>query len=570
MTKRMTKSVSVLMLTAMLAACGKASNSGASGSASLEGLPEPGDFSDKVELTLSGSFTRGKIEDDNWVQKQLEEKFNVKINNVKIDTWNKSESSLLVASNDLPDTFSFTGASRTPNDYYNDGVTRTIPREMIEKYAPNYAKMLDTVDGGLGWKLNQSPENPDEYTGLVSYAGNTEGLLWSGTLRLDWLEKLGYKIPEDAKPIGDSNGFERIYRTDKSYTIDEIEKILIDFVEKDPDGNGKKDTYGILPSNDNMNWGVTLLGAYGVGMGYNMMEDGELKTSVISNAYRQFLKKMADWNQKGLIDPEWPTLDTKATWEKYKEGKVGYSVAQRAYIAQEPWTEGRAPHNILGNDPNAKLLVINYEVGPEGKAGHVGYTPVTLLSGNEMLISAKVTDEQLARYLQLFDTIDYNPEEGLFTRYGTVGKDSDWAGKEGDSTIIMKEGVDLYEGQLGLWAYNQRTYYGKYATFLTMPKTLELMDQFYNKPENVEKYIIRPYRWDLFGETRDAELKESYGAQLDTIVSEFRINALTGKVDVDKEWDNYVKQYLSSGGEEVLKELEKAPKVSDILKEKSE
>lgn len=565
MAKRFMKSVSVLMLAAMLAACGKTSDKGAGGSTSTAGLPEPGDFSEKVELTLSGGFTRGNVVDGNWVQKQLEEKFNVKINNVKTDTWNHSEAALLIASDDLPDTFSFTGTALKPNDYYNDGVTRTIPRDMIEKYAPNYAKMLDEVDGGLGWKLNRSPENPDEYTGLASYMGNTEGLLWSGTLRLDWLEKLGYEIPKDAKPIGDKDGFERIYRTDKNYTLEELEKIFIDFVEKDPDGNGKKDTYAILPTNDNMNWGITLLGAYGVPNNYNMMEDGKLKPSAISNAYRDFLKKMASWNEKGLIDPEWPTLDSKAAWEKYKEGKVGYSIAQRSYVAQEPWTEGRAPHNVLGNDPNAKLLVINYEVGPEGKAGHTTFSPVTLMAGNEMLISADVTDEQLARYLQIFDMINYDPEAGLFSRYGTPGKDSDWAGEEGNSTLVMKEGVEATEGDLGLWAYSQRTYYGKNVTYLTMPKTLELMEEYYNIPENVEKYLLRPYRYDLFGETKELELKANYGAQLDTIVAEFRINALTGKIDIDKEWDNYVKQYLASGGEEILKEQEKAPIVSDIL-----
>ena len=61
-------------------------------------------------------------------------------------------------------------------------------------------------------------------------------------------------------------------------------------------------------------------------------------------------------------------------------------------------------------------------------------------------------------------------------------------------------------------------------------------------------------------------MNKRYSGQLNTIVDEFRMKAIVGEVDIDKEWDKYVENYMKNGGKETLEELEKAPKVSDLLK----
>ncbi len=57
---------------------------------------------------------------------------------------------------------------------------------------------------------------------------------------------------------------------------------------------------------------------------------------------------------------------------------------------------------------------------------------------------------------------------------------------------------------------------------------------------------------------------ERYGAQLTTIVDEFRMKAIVGEADIDKEWDNYVQNWLNNGGKEKLEELEKAKTVEEL------
>lgn len=557
-----------LTLTAglLLAACGDGGGaSGETGEVDIDSLPEPGDFSETIDLHLSGSFTQGNIEDGNWVQERLEEKFNVNIENTKIDTWNNDETSIMVASGDVPDVFSFTAGGSTPIEFYEDGLTRTIPREMIEEYAPLYAATLDEVDNGLGWEMNQHPDNEDEYLSFIGVQNHSDGILWAPTLRLDWMENLGLEIPEDAEPLGDSDGFERIYRTDQSLTLEELEEILHAFTYDDPNGTGSNDTYGLLPYHSDLNWATTLFGAHGVAPGYNLEENGELVAGVISEGYKDTLKVLADWYEKGLIDPEWTTLTAQTAWEKFSTGSAGYFIGQRTYLAQEAWTQGRAPHNVIQSDPNAKLIAFAPELGPDGQRGQPTWLPVTLL-GDAMFVSADVTDEQLARYLQMFDFLNHD-DEGIWTVYGEPGEHSEWQGEEGNSTLITKPEYPREEGDMGFWAYNFRTYPGKRVVWLSDTKTMQLMDDFFNHPDVVEEMAIRPHRHDLFNETNQQEVNSRYGAQLATIQDEFRMGAITGEVDIDAEWDNYVETWRNNGGNELLEEMEKAPLVSDLLGE---
>src|SRR4051812_19379409 len=109
--KKKLKALSLAAVSSVLIFTGACSNKEASKEVEkvdTAGLPEAGDFSKELELNLSGSVTRGKVEDGNYVQKRLEEQFNIKIVNTKADTWNTDQVNLMVASGDLPDTFAFT------------------------------------------------------------------------------------------------------------------------------------------------------------------------------------------------------------------------------------------------------------------------------------------------------------------------------------------------------------------------------------------------------------------------------------------------------------------------------
>ncbi|WP_409345421.1 ABC transporter substrate-binding protein [Paenibacillus sp. MBLB4367] len=523
-------------------------------------------YAKKLEIKFTGSWTKGKTEDGSWVQKKLEDMFNVKIINTKVDTWNKDQVALLIASGDLPDTFAFTANSKTPREMYETGMTRTIPKDMIVKYAPKYAKMLD--ENPPGWQINLASGKTDEYVALTGHQTHTEGLLWTPTFRLDWLEKLGIKPPGEIKAVGPSGGRERIYFTDKAYTLEEIEKILMAFTFNDPDGNGKNDTYGLSPYNNAYDtWSATLMGAFGIGSGYSLLEDNKLIMAETSKAYKDYLKLLAKWYKMGVIDPEWTTLNDKKSWEKYATGKIGYYSAQRAYIALDDWAKERAPQNLVQKDQTVKLLATAPEIGPNGQQGHKSYRPVNLL-GDAFYINKNVSDEELIRILQMFDYINFDEEGARWTKYGEIGTHSVWEGTPDKSALKVKEGFTAEEGSTGFYAYSFRSYDKKQLQYFTSEYTMNLIRDFFAKPDVMKKMEIRPYKYDLLDQTKGSDVQKKYGTQLSTIVEEFRMKAIVGQLDIDKEWDGYVKKWTDAGGAQLLQELDKAPKVEDLLKMK--
>ncbi|MCM3112148.1 ABC transporter substrate-binding protein [Lederbergia lenta] len=526
-------------------------------------LPKAGDFSKELTLNLSGSVTRGKVEDDNYVQKRLEEQFNIKIKNTKLDTWNAEQVNLMVASGDLPDTFAFTAGGQTAQEMYDSGLTRTIPKEMLEKYAPLYMKMLEENPPGPILNLKQGTE--DQYLQLIGQYAHVYGLPWGPTLRLDWLENLGIEPPGEIKQVGPSGGREKIFFTEEAYTLEELEEILIAFTFDDPDGNGKNDTYGISPANNNLNWAQSLMGAYGLGSGYNFLENGKLVKAEISEKYKEFLKQMAKWYDMGLVDPEFTTIDENTSWEKYKQGKIGYYIAQPSYLAMDDWAKGRAPQNIVENpDSTAKILATGPEIGPDGEQGVKAYLPVVDLA-DAFYVSKHVTDEELARILQIFDYINFD-NDARWTLFGEVGVHSDWEGEPEKSALKVRPEYAEQEGNSGFWAYNFRTYDKERVQWINSEYTLKLKDEFYAREDIQEKMLIRPYKWDMLNETNLRDIENRYSGQMNTIVEEFRMKAIVGEVDIDKEWDKYVENYMNNGGKQTLEELEKAPKVSELLK----
>ena len=75
---------------------------------------------------------------------------------------------------------------------------------------------------------------------------------------------------------------------------------------------------------------------------------------------------------------------------------------------------------------------------------------------------------------------------------------------------------------------------------------------------------MRPYKWDFFNDTNLVEVNQRVGETLGTMFNEYFLRALTGEIDVDDTWDDYVERWHENGGDDVLAELAKAPIVSEL------
>ncbi|MBO0796272.1 MAG: extracellular solute-binding protein, partial [Ktedonobacteraceae bacterium] len=125
-------------------------------------------------------------------------------------------------------------------------------------------------------------------------------------IRKDWLDKLGLQPPK---------------------TLDELLAVARAFTTRDPDGNGKNDTYGFgtlieegigLGSRFNF-----IYGAYGISDVWDHSTSDKITLSVRKPGYlaaTQFIRKMVE---EKVIDPDWTTLNKDEFRARWKQGKYG-------------------------------------------------------------------------------------------------------------------------------------------------------------------------------------------------------------------------------------------------------
>ncbi len=210
-----------------------------------------------------------------------------------------------------------------PNAEYGDKSNVTlasdnIPDVMVaNEKGPSFVK---AAEAGAFWDLtgkldkypNLKPANEQTAKNTMTN-GKTYGiyrvrpLLRSGiVIRKDWLAKLGLKEPQ---------------------TVEDLYTIAKAFTEQDPDGNGKKDTYGlIIPK-----WP----GNYASASPYDVVEtwfgapngwgerDGKLVPGFDTPEFLEANRWLRKWVTEGLVNPDFATLDS-ANWnDPFVQGKGG-------------------------------------------------------------------------------------------------------------------------------------------------------------------------------------------------------------------------------------------------------
>jgi hypothetical protein len=108
-------------------------------------------------------------------------------------------------------------------------------------------------------------------------------------------------------------------------------------------------------------------------------------------------------------------------------------------------------------------------------------------------------------------------------------------------------------------------YLKPFIKFLYSAKYVEHLNNYLLTPKG-DAIAMRTYKQDVFNETGYADLRIKYGETLDTMTNEFEARAVTGEIDIDAEWDNYVKNWLASGGHEILQAVDNAPIIEELLK----
>ena len=157
---------------------------------------------------------------------------------------------------------------------------------------------------------------------------NTVGdQLWELWIRKDWLDALGLKEPK---------------------TMDEFWAMCEAFTTKDPDGNGKQDTYALYMDKDllGMDALMAAYGAYTMDHYYVKQEDGSYIAGCIDEKAEEPLRQLAHLYEIGGIDPEFAVKDNTSAESLIAEGKVGVYVGHFF----SPGTLKNCYENVEGSD----------------------------------------------------------------------------------------------------------------------------------------------------------------------------------------------------------------------------
>ncbi|UKS27650.1 extracellular solute-binding protein [Paenibacillus sp. HWE-109] len=245
----------------------------------------------------------------------------------------------------LPDVL-YTGGSLL-EELIDSGKIQTID-EAYEKYASPRLKNLYEKNPAVWATAKRNGKViglPDVSNGVVG-----ENIMW---IRQDWLDKLQMKAPTN---------------------IEEFEKLLDAFTNQDPDGNGKKDTFGMAfgantgyhkPTNNYM---TNTEFIFGQDQPYMWLKgpDGQLQYGANRPTVKAGLAKLNQWFSKGYFNPDFGTMDAAKAMADFTSGKAGIAIAAGWAGA---WPIGTAVSEAKSK--NQTLNVKPYPI-PSGITGEVG------------------------------------------------------------------------------------------------------------------------------------------------------------------------------------------------------
>ncbi|MFE5317431.1 extracellular solute-binding protein [Paenibacillus sp. NPDC056579] len=234
-------------------------------------------------------------------------------------------------------------------------------------------------------------------------------------IRKDWLDKLGMKLPT---------------------TIEELLEVAKAFSEKDPDGNGKKDTMGI--TGQKLDTFSTVFGAFGVGFEGGSpsmyLKDGKLVNALYDPGMKDalgFIKKLTD---AGAVDPEIMANSGLQHQQKAIKGQAGI-----IYIDWPNMTKDQFVEQIKAVNPNAEWVQIGALKGPGGQfasAWDIGKTA-------GLYAIPKALEKNPEKLQKVFDLINYvsGKDGSNLVQYGVKGKHYNVEGGKIVPTDLMgKEG----------------------------------------------------------------------------------------------------------------------------------
>ncbi|MBI5563570.1 MAG: extracellular solute-binding protein [Chloroflexi bacterium] len=329
-----------------------------------------------LEVWVGAAVSEAGPPPDDWAAYQIvREKLGINLKIVLLPTAQTDADAKVNAAgaaNQLPDLFQ---VNRGPwFKFYEAGLIAPIddllpmmPDRTKKLYTDEIRNKLVSLDG----KLYGLPQ-----PGQILY---TDGLV----VRKDWLTKLSLEAPK---------------------TLDEFLTVAKAFTQKDPDGNGKNDTYGYCGYIESEGLGVVaglgkrfdwIYGAYGVAGTWNLTDSTNFALNARNPNFMQataYIKSLIDAK---VVDPDWPTLKKDEYRARWKQGACGMMHENFAALST------KANYSDFDkNFPDGEWEVLPPPAGPDGKSSEgVSLTYVRIFAVSQAAMDAG-KGEAIAKLLE--------------------------------------------------------------------------------------------------------------------------------------------------------------------------
>lgn len=363
-----------------------------------------GPKTDKLTIMTSNRVLSDKNDTKTW----MEEELGVKLDFITVTSGAEyiTKVNLLISSGEIPDIVT----DSKYVEYYKhmqDGLYIDI-EPYLEKYGQNILKVRSKENlDSLRWKDGK----------LYCISNNVNSNYDALLIRMDWLDKLGLKVPE---------------------TLDEFVNVARAFKENDMNGNGKADEIGmggwnpsipIKPFNH-------IFAAFGSSPYGWVLKDGKIVRGELLPETKEAVKFLNTMYKEGLIDPEYLTVDRTKLNEKVGTEKVGLVLDQVWYTNKD--------NSIYHPNKEVEWAAIKPPVGKNGQSG------ITLVadpnaSGRTGITIGSKDPVTAMKYLNFIADVDnFNRiRAGIEgTHYNLVNGECEVTEKyRADNSLLLQEGI---------------------------------------------------------------------------------------------------------------------------------
>ncbi len=519
-------SLSVIFALSLLAGCGKSSEQinnnpvdpleetdglADGGMTYLEGYPIT-----KEPITITAAIGYSTLRpnmDTTEVWKKVAEKTNI---HLKIETIKDEEKKdLMFAGNDFPELLM--GGIVNDNRLANaaEGGQLFEMKPLIEKYAPTWNRFMEeqklVYNGSLAadGKLYGLP--------YIDFAPYDRNLRDQWIIMDSWLEELQLPVPK---------------------TTEEFKNTLKAFKDNAGKGSIPSDVIPYYFAFDSYVGGqFDIYGSFGVyitNADYLMIDNGTVKEQSTNPAIKEPLKYLRELYEEGLIPPEVFTDDFNTYASKISSSPpiVG---SYHSYANRQPDLSTAMGPIDSGNGTKGLIRSQAYVAGPAN---------VAVVTKNNKYPAATV---------RLMEAIATDPELLLLVTRGLKGIawDTDSNGKayqlfweeSPDKMAEHAKEIGMNNSFVGL---KDQKFYEEVWNEITYEEKNSRAWAF----ENVYKDVVMPSEWvfveGALGED-DANMMKQYRADLTNYRKAVFADFITGKKDIDNEWDAYVEQMKKLG-----------------------